>query len=616
MSKKTYSEKNCAFPDCGDVFTPTGGGSLYCKPTHEVVCIRCAQTVIIKSTAKENICKQCRIDRGNERRIAVLRERYGEKGPLGDKAVQEKIKKTNLERYGAENPQGSKEIRDKTSATNLERYGVKVPAQNKEQQEKQRKNNLERYGVEHHFEASTIKEKIKKTNLERYGAEAYTSSSDFQEKSKASFLNKYGVSSPGKAPEIRAKIKKTNLERYGAESSFGAKSVQEKISATNLEKYGNRMSLHGELIAEKVKKTMIERYGVEFSMQSKELLSKGRNSTRERYGVDYGFLTEAAKEKSLQARIESGNPGRISKRNRVFAEKLSSTFTETVIFEPRLDEKSYADLSVGNILIDINPTFTHNSFTSLSCVLKKCKEIPCLKHKPTANDRHFKRAQLALEQNLSYVQIYDWDDPERVMNFLRGKLERGWEHHSARKLELRSLPQKLTKEFLEEYHIQGTVRGQSYRYGLFSEEELLAVATFGNSRFKSKASHEWLRYAVKRGHIVHGGAGRLWKAFLEQVSPESVISYVDFDHTTKQETFFSSLEGWVEGKPTGPSKVWSKLDKRLYNNSLIRQGADRLLGTAYGSREDSGLNNEQIMLLEGWLPIHTAGNRVFHWRAS
>ena len=105
---------------------------------------------------------------------------------------------------------------------------------------------------------------------------------------------------------------------------------------------------------------------------------------------------------------------------------------------------------------------------------------------------------------------------------------------------------------------------------------------------------------------------RLFKEFLNDANPLSVISYVNFDHTTKV-TFLNSL-GFEESKHTGPSLVYCNVDGRKYSNtSLLSVGADILLETNYGSAKESGLDNHAIMLLEGFLPVYTSGNRVFIW---
>lgn len=123
---------------------------------------------------------------------------------------------------------------------------------------------------------------------------------------------------------------------------------------------------------------------------------------------------------------------------------------------------------------------------------------------------------------------------------------------------------------------------------------------------------EFLRYAVKRGHIIHGGVERLWKNFLETYSPRSVISYLDFNHTTRKDNFLTSL-GFREMPDHAQVLCWSKGSSLIRETSLLTLGADRLLKTAYGKPRDAGLDNHGIMLAEGWLPVYTAGNRNFLW---
>lgn len=47
--------------------------------------------------------------------------------------------------------------------------------------------------------------------------------------------------------------------------------------------------------------------------------------------------------------------------------------------------------------------------------------------------------------------------------------------------------------------------------------------------------------------------------------------------------------------------------------SLLMIGADRIIGTKYSPPKKCGMNNEEIMLKEGFQKIYTSGNRVFMW---
>ena len=643
-----FKEKKCAYPGCKKEFKPKGPRARFCEATHEETCVDCSGAFLAPSTslgAKET-CRKCSFGRAKVNREKTMEERYGSKNALQNKEILEKARKTLKTNYGVDNPMKSEKVKDRHKDTVRKNYGVDFPTQSDRVKETIRATNLKNHGVDNPMKNSEIKEKavtnFKKahgkaenpegykkrmdktvrTNQKLYGANFPLQNEALAAKASETLKSNFGVETPFKSKVIREKSKKKLLENHGVDNPMKSDEIKKRASATVKEKYGVDHFMANESIKKKVRKTMEERYGESAFFKTEEFKEKSRLTNIARSGFPYASQDPLVKERISKAIAENAKlnknylSGRISKVNRFWAKFLEESLSTPVSFEPSMGSGFAADLEIGKVLIEINPSFTHNSHIAFGCVLSNCEESNCEKHRPTAKDRHFKRAQVALEEDIPYIQIYDWDEPEKILKFLRGKLERGWRHHSARKLEVRSISVKEANLFLEENHIQGGVRGQTHRYGLLAEGELLAVATFGPDRFKSKASHEWLRYVVKQGHIVHGGAGRLWQVFLSEASPSSVISYIDFDHSTRKNTFFSSIEGWVEAKPTGPAKVWSKKEKRIYNNSLIRQGADRLLGTTYGSREESGLNNEQIMLLEGWLPVYTAGNRVFTWQSD
>lgn len=142
------------------------------------------------------------------------------------------------------------------------------------------------------------------------------------------------------------------------------------------------------------------------------------------------------------------------------------------------------------------------------------------------------------------------------------------------------------------------------------------MATFGPARFGAKQQWEFLRYAVAPGVLVRGGAPYLFKRFLQEEQPQTVVSYVDFSHSTKQDSFLVSC-GFKEAAPTGPALHWHNpvSGKHVAQTSLLKVGADRLLGTSYGPREVCGMGNDEIMVAEGFLPVYTAGNRVFLYTA-
>ena len=341
---------------------------------------------------------------------------------------------------------------------------------------------------------------------------------------------------------------------------------------------------------------MLQRYGAEYALQVPELLDKQIATTNQR--IQEGLI----------------HPSKISKINKSFAEDLKNRYNVDVELEKSLGKSTF-DLFVPerNLFIDLNPAVSHNSLMSFACIKNSCAS-DCTKHSPVGNTYHKNRAKLAHDNDVSLVQIYDWD-LSSIHRFLHGKLASNFVKLSAKRLSLVSISQRDANEFLSRYHIQGGTNKQTHCYGLVCDNELLAVATFGPSRFNKNYDYEFIRYAVKTGYIIHGASARLFKAFLNDAQPSSVVSYVDFDHTTKQHTFLNTL-GFKETYSSGPTLAWFNLSKQHHvsNLSLSLVGADRLLGTSYGPVSESGLNNKDILLKEQYLPVYTSGNRVFVWQ--
>lgn len=591
---KVFRKRECKFPNCEEVFTPRAPKELYCGPTHEVSCVLCETIFATKSgSSRKELCRKCTYAQAHERRKATIREHHGVENQFQRPEIKAQLKESWKKTYGG-HPTQNETVKQKIRETNLERYGGVAPASSDEVLKKIRETNLEKYGVEWTVQDENTKKKIEKTNLERYGAKT-----------------------PLESPEVQAKVRETNIERYGVENQFSREAIQEKIRKTLKERYGAEHPLQSEEIREKLFATNQEKFGTDWPFGNKEVMGKVEATMMELYGVRKAlnheeFLKKAMESYEKTVAAGGGRSSRISKLNRRWKSLIEDSFGVAVTYEKRFGEFS-ADLYVesANLLIDINPTITHNTLVSLACLKFGCEE-GCSIHRPKPADYHLKRAKSAQMQNSKLIQIYDWDGEEQVLRLLSGHLERGFQKHSARKLSLKELSPREANDFLNREHIQGGLKKQLSCFGLFDDRRLLAVATFGASRFGSPAQWEFLRYAVRKEHLIHGGAGKLWNAFIAKENPESVVSYLDFNHTVKKQTFLNSL-GFREENRYSPTLNWSKGRAMLRETSLLKLGADRLLKTNYGSRERSAMDNHQIMILEGWLPVHTAGNRTFIW---
>ncbi len=74
----------------------------------------------------------------------------------------------------------------------------------------------------------------------------------------------------------------------------------------------------------------------------------------------------------------------------------------------------------------------------------------------------------------------------------------------ARKCIIKEISNKEKNDFLNTYHIQG-IDTSKVKLGLFYQDELVAVMTFGKPRFNKNYEYELIRYATKYKII-----GRCW----------------------------------------------------------------------------------------------------------
>lgn len=125
------------------------------------------------------------------------------------------------------NPELIQSNKEKRIKTNLKKYGCKNPTQNPEiiaklkesfkkvdfkaVQAKIKQTNLERYGVDSYFKTAEFKEKSKNTCMEKYGTEY----ANQDEKVKEKIKNTYNQDKEEKQKRIQEKIKNNNLKKYG-----------------------------------------------------------------------------------------------------------------------------------------------------------------------------------------------------------------------------------------------------------------------------------------------------------------------------------------------------------------------------------------------------------------
>jgi len=159
------------------------------------------------------------------------------------------------------------------------------------------------------------------------------------------------------------------------------------------------------------------------------------------------------------------------------------------------------------------------------------------------------------------------------------------------------------KEFLNDNHLQGTGSPTKYNYGLYYNEELVAVMTFGKPRFNTQYDFELIRYCSLSGITVVGGASKLLKYFRTNNSG-SIISYSNRSWSNGK---LYKILGFKYSHTSEPNyKYYKKL------NSLTRYECQKhKLKTLFPNTYKDELTEREIMNLEGYYAVYDSGNDVW-----
>jgi hypothetical protein len=166
-----------------------------------------------------------------------------------------------------------------------------------------------------------------------------------------------------------------------------------------------------------------------------------------------------------------------------------------------------------NIAIELNGVYWHSEL-----------------YKPS--NYHLNKTELCEEKNIKLIHIFDDEwlyKKDIVKSRLKNILGLTKNKIYARKCEIRVVSSKISKDFLDKNHIQGNVNS-SIRLGLYYDEELVSLMTFGKGRIAmggNSKQYELVRFCNKLDTSVIGGADKLLKNFIKSYQPKEIISYAD-----------------------------------------------------------------------------------------
>jgi len=221
-------------------------------------------------------------------------------------------------------------------------------------------------------------------------------------------------------------------------------------------------------------------------------------------------------------------------------------------------------------------------------------------------DYHLNKTEQCETQGIQLFHIFEneWLEKQEIWkSVLNSKLNRTNRIY-ARKCSIRELDNSLYREFCEKNHLQG-YGNASVKIGLFYNNELKTLVSFGKSRYDKSIEWELIRFCSKLNTSVIGGASKLLKYFERNYNPESIISYAN--RRWSQGNLYDKLGFNFVGN-TNPNYFYFKPNENiLYSRVKFQKHKlkDKL------DLFDPNLTETENMYQNGYRKIYDSGNKKY-----
>jgi hypothetical protein len=178
---------------------------------------------------------------------------------------------------------------------------------------------------------------------------------------------------------------------------------------------------------------------------------------------------------------------------------------------------------------------------------------------------------------------------------------------AARKTNIQIVNPEDSKIFLETNHIQGNVNAK-ISLGLYYEDTLVSLMTFGKPRYNKNYDWELLRFANSLNTIVVGGASKLFSHFIKNNNPKNIISYSD--NRWNKGNIYTTIG--MKYLNTSISNYWYIKGDQMFSRIKCQKHKLKDLLEHFDPKKTEFEN----MKLNGFEKISDSGNSVFIWESK
>lgn len=579
-------------------------------------------------------------------------------------ARQAKTEATCMEKYGTTNGGGTKDALEKAQQTNLARRGVRFAMQSKEVQETARQTYLKEYGATTYLHSKDGEKAVAETNMNKFNRPNFFSGEEGNRAAREAYQAKHGYDHNMHDPKVIEKRKVDEFAKHDGKYFVQTDEFKQKSKETQEAEYGTWYSA-SETGKAKLRDQMLAEHGVEYFFQSEQFKKSNEATLMAKYNVKNYSQTPMWREQVQSTSLAKWNAEHYTKsqlykfdaikkydgvlanfgckiikmytKNEIefHCDKCNSVCIEQYQFivwrashnitpcthcMPKNPPVSAEELAVKSYIENLGHVVTHYDRDFLGTygadiVVEDCKTIVeydgIYWHSELFHDSnyHLRKKILAEEKGYRLVHIFsdEWtynnDIVKSRLRYMFGIASVGKVY--ARDCTVRLVESVVSADFLDRNHIQGNVNAP-YRYGLYSGDKLVALMTFGSSRFETGVT-ELLRFCSDCDINVVGGAGKLFSHFVKD-HPEikHIVSYADARWSTGH-AFYEKL-GFDFTAMSEPGYFIVDGDIRKSRMQFQRH---KIAGLG-----DEGKTEHEITLERGLFRIYDCGQYRYDWKVE
>lgn len=224
-----------------------------------------------------------------------------------------------------------------------------------------------------------------------------------------------------------------------------------------------------------------------------------------------------------------------------------------------------------------------------------------------ADNYHITKTNLCAQKNIRLIHIFEheyksYEQKQKIHSYLSHIFLPQVKLY-ARDMQVKLVDSQIADLFLNTNHLQGSLNS-TLAIGLYREDELIALMTFGPSRFNKTYTYELYRFCTKIGYTVTGGASKLFSYFVNNYmqSKETIVSYCNLAKFTGEVYLRMGFNLSRISKPNYiyVNKKGDVLSRyQCMKHLLIQQGYD------------ANLTELEIMSQRNYFRVYDCGNAVY-----